>query len=152
MEFKLLRRSMFVLSCVLLFNAPVSAQLSPEAEIRRVEALEKEALLKGDTAMLRELMSPQIVVQNPDNNIIRFQDILSRIRDGKIDYGSFERIIEAVSFIDNIAVVMGKEIIEPRGETLHAGKTVTRRFTNIWVNRDKHWKLAARQATIVSVD
>ena len=47
---------------------------------------------------------------------------------------------------------MGKEIIHAEGITSNAGKTVTRRFTNIWTTENGSWKLTARQATIVSVE
>jgi hypothetical protein len=127
------------------------AQQSEEAEIRKLENLEREAILKGDTTLLRKMMSPQIVVHNPENTIVTFDKIIARVKTGKIDYASFERVIEKVTFIDEMAVVMGHEIIQPQGSTTNAGKTVTRRFTNIWLKESDGWKLTARQATIISV-
>ena len=128
-----------------------SAQQSNEAEIRRIENTEREALLKGDTTILLKLLSPEVVVNNPENTIVTFEQIKKRIRSGKINYSSLERIIENISFVENIAIVMGKEIVTPKGVTTNAGKTVTRRFTNIWMKTKAGWKLTARQATIVSV-
>ena len=128
-----------------------SAQESKEAVIRRIENTEREALLKGDTTILLKLLSPGVVVNNPENSIVTFEQIKKRIRSGKINYSSLERIIENISFVENIAIVMGKEIVTPKGVTADAGKTVTRRFTNIWMNTEAGWKLTARQATIISV-
>ena len=126
------------------------AQQSEEAVIRNIENAEREAILKGDTALLLKLLSRQVVVHNPENTIVTFKQITERIKSGKIDYSSFERIIEKISFVENIATVMGKEIVTPKGVTTNAGKIVTRSFTNIWMKTEAGWKLIARQATIIA--
>ena len=135
----------------MVINGSGSAQQSEESVIRSIENAEREALLKGDTNMLLKLLSPQVVVNNPENTIVTFEQIKERIRSGKIDYSSLERIIENISFVENIAIVMGKEIVTPQGVTKNVGKTVTRRFTNIWMKTEAGWKLTARQATIISI-
>jgi len=127
------------------------AQQSEDRVLRDLENAEREAILKGDTLTLIKLLSPEIVVQNPENTIVRIDQVIERIKNGKINYTSFERLIENISFVENIGIVMGKEIITPNGITTHAGKIVTRRFTNIWIKKDDTWKLAARQATIISI-
>ena len=127
------------------------AQQSDEATLRKLENSEREAILKSDTVTLTKLMSPRVVVQNPENAIVRFSQIMGRVKSGKINYASFDRVIEHISIIENIAIVMGEEIIVPQGVTANAGKTVTRRFTNIWMRDKEDWRLTARQATIVSV-
>ena len=136
----------------LLINNFSSAQQSHEAVIRRLENAEREAILKGDTTMLYQLMSSKIVVQNPENAIVGFRQIISRVKTGKINYASFERIIEKITFISNTSIVMGKEVLVPQGSSQNAGKTITRRFTNIWMKEKDAWKLVARQATIVSIN
>ena len=128
-----------------------SAQNAEETLILKLEDEERDAILKSDTAKLAILMSRQIVVQNPENAIVNFEQILGRIRSGKISYSSFERKIDKVSFINNIAVVMGEETIIPRSTSQNAGKTVKRRFTNVWTKEANEWKLTVRQATIVSI-
>jgi hypothetical protein len=136
----------------LLINNFSSAQQSHEAVIRRLENAEREAILKGDTTMLYQLMSSKIVVQNPENAIVGFRQIISRVKTGKINYASFERSIEKITFIGNTSIVMGKEVLVPQGSSQNAGKTITRRFTNIWMKEKDAWKLVARQATIVSIN
>ncbi len=136
----------------LLINNFSSAQQSHEAVIRRLENAEREAILKGDTTMLYQLMSSKIVVQNPENAIVGFRQIISRVKNGKINYASFERSIEKITFIGNTSIVMGKEVLVPQGSSQNAGKTITRRFTNIWMKEKDAWKLVARQATIVSIN
>ncbi|QNA43515.1 nuclear transport factor 2 family protein [Lacibacter sediminis] len=129
-----------------------SQQQGDEALIRKLEDKEREAILKSDTALLHELMSQKIVVQNPENEILGFQQIMDRIKKGKINYASFERRIDNIAFINGIAVVMGLETLVPKADTQHAGKAVTRRFTNIWTTENGKWKLTARQATIISIN
>jgi hypothetical protein len=97
-------------------------------------------------------MSLEIVVQNPENVIVGFRQIIDRVKTGKINYASFERLIEKVTFFNNTSIVMGKEVLIPQGSTQNTGKTVTRRFTNIWMKEKNVWKLTARQATIVSLN
>lgn len=134
--------------------APVStfAQQSDEAIIKSLEEKEREAILKSDTMQLSNLMSKQIVVQNPENAIVGFRQIIDRIKNGKINYSTFERRIDNIAFVNSIAIVMGLETLLPQGNTKDAGKTVKRRFTNVWTKEKDGWKLTARQATIISIN
>jgi len=90
MKIKLL---LLIVLAVLLSNV-VLAQYSDEAVIRKLENAEREAILNGDTSILYKLMSKKIVVQNPENTIVGFREILERVKAGKISYASFERNIE----------------------------------------------------------
>ena len=136
----------------LFFSVTSFSQQSEETMIRKLEDAEREAILKGDTTQLYILMSKKIVVQNPENNIVGFRQIMDRIRGGKINYSSFERRIDNIALLNGIAVVMGLETLIPQGTTQNAGKTVKRRFTNVWTKENDAWKLSARQATIVSIN
>lgn len=69
------------------------AQTQSDAEIRKLEAREAAAMLKGNTATLIKLWSPNYVVNNPVNMVVDVPTIKWLIRTGKIDYTSFERII-----------------------------------------------------------
>jgi hypothetical protein len=114
--------------------------------------MERQAILKSDTVKLSQLMSRQIIVQNPENAIVGFQQIVNRIETGKINYASFERRIDNIAFINGIAVVMGVETLIPQGDTIDAGKKIERRFTNVWTKEREGWKLTARQATVVQTN
>ncbi|HEY0274289.1 MAG TPA: nuclear transport factor 2 family protein [Chitinophaga sp.] len=128
------------------------AQSKNEQIIRDLERQEMEAVLKGDTVTLFEqLWAPELLVNNPANMVITRPQIVELIKTGKINYETFERIIEQISMVDNTAIVMGREELKPQGVTDHAGKQLTRRFTNICIKRHDQWRLAGRQATIVTV-
>lgn len=129
------------------------AQDPREAEIRRLEQLEREAVMKGDSAALFDkLWSSSMVINTPANVVGTVQGTKALLRSGGLAYILFERNIEKITFNDNIAFVMGGEVIKPQGKQPNAGKTVTRRFTNVWKYANKSWSIIARQATIIKVE
>jgi len=129
------------------------AQDPREAEIRLLEQLEREAVMKGDSVSLFDkLWSPNMVINTPANVVGNVQGTKAMFRSGGLNYLSFERNIEKVTFNENIAIVMGSEVIKPQGKQPNAGKTVSRRFTNIWKYSGNSWSIIARQATIIKVE
>jgi hypothetical protein len=129
------------------------AQDSREAEIRRMENLERESVLKGDSAALfNKIWSPNMIVNTPANIVGTVEGTKAHLRSGDLNYLSFERNIEKITFNDNVAVVMGGEIIKPQGLQVNAGKTVSRRFTHVWLYKNNQWSIIARQATIIKVE
>jgi Domain of unknown function (DUF4440) len=128
------------------------AQDSRELEIRRLENIESEAVLKGDSLTLFKIWSPNMVIHNPANNVITVEGTKMLFRTGKLNYSNFERFIEKITFNENLAIVMGEEKLKPQGLSSNAGKSVTRRFTNIWKFSNNGWNIIARQATIIKVE
>lgn len=124
-----------------------------EAEIRRMETLERESVIKGDsTALFDKIWSPNMIVNTPANVVGTVEGTKAHFRSGALNYLSFERTIEKISFNGNIAIVMGGEIIKPQGTQVNAGKTVTRRFTHVWLYKNNEWSIIARQATVIKVE
>jgi len=117
------------------------------AEIRKLEEQERIAVTSGDTATLFALWSADYVVNNPNNMILTAMQIKKFVRGTGMDKTSFTRNIEKISFIKDVAVVMGSEMVTPNDKNEHAGKPVYRRYTNIWIRDGNSWKLSARQAT-----
>jgi len=37
--------------------------------------------------------------------------------------------------------------VEPKDKFDNGGKSITRRYTNVWIKNDTSWQLAARQAS-----
>lgn len=131
----------------------ISGQDNRESEIRRLENLERESVLKGDSlALFDKIWSPKMVINTPANVVGLVEGTKALLRSGGLSYLSFERNIEKITFNDNIAVVMGGEIIKPQGKQMNAGKVVTRRFTNVWMFSNNSWSIIARQATIIKVE
>jgi len=129
------------------------AQDPREVDIRRMENLERESVLKGDSMVLFDkIWSPNMIVNTPANVVGTVEGTKAHLRSGDLNYLSFERNIEKITFNDNVAVVMGGEIIKPQGHQLNAGKTVTRRFTHVWLYKNNQWTIIARQATIIKIE
>ena len=117
-----------------------------KAEISRLEQLEVRAVVARDAATLERLWGMQYVVNNPNNQIILAKpDPLDRpvLRQSRI---SFDREIEHITVLDDLAISMGSETVVPGADSLSSGKTVRRRYTNIWKKLDGQWKLVARHA------
>ena len=129
------------------------AQDPREVDIRRMENLERESVLKGDSmALFDKIWSPNMIVNTPANVVGTVEGTKAHLRSGDLNYLSFERNIEKITFNENIAIVMGGEVIKPQGKQVNAGKTVSRRFTNIWKYSGSSWSIIARQATIIKVE
>jgi hypothetical protein len=129
------------------------AQDPRAVEIRRLENLERTSILKGDSAALFDkIWSPYMIVNTPANVVGTVEGTKAHFRAGGLNYLSFERNIEKITFNDNVAIVMGGEIIKPRGHQLNAAKTVSRRFTHVWLYNNNRWSIIARQATIIKIE
>jgi hypothetical protein len=127
-------------------------QQTVEDEIRNLEKRELDALLQVDTvALFNKLWSPKMVVNTPANRVGTVEETKKALLSGRIDYSKMERNIERVTINENIAIVMGHEILVPKGLSENVGKTVTRRFTNIWKKTNSNWSMIARQSTIISI-
>ncbi|HTE13412.1 MAG TPA: nuclear transport factor 2 family protein [Chitinophagaceae bacterium] len=120
-------------------------------KIRKLEDMERIAVMKGDTTMLFRLWAEDYVVNNPNNMILTAGQIKAFIRNGGIDVSSFTRNIEKIVFIKDVAIVMGAEIITPKNKSDNGGKNLMRRYTNIWIKSDTSWQLSARQASNIIV-
>jgi len=121
-------------------------QSKDEMEVRRLETLWTQLLDKADTTSLLKIWSKDYVVNNPDGKIATPKDIISLIKKGHV-FPFVERIIEKITFSQNIAIVMGKEIEHSKKTDPNVDQMVTRRFTNIWIKTDSGWQLTARQST-----
>jgi ketosteroid isomerase-like protein len=125
-------------------TASVNAQstTATEAELRKLDSLHAAAVLSGDVKEMDKYWTEDFIVNNPFNEI----DQANRVRNATMTYQSFQRICEAVQVHGNTAILMGREIVVPKGTSPGAGKTITRRYTNIWMKRDGSWRLVARHA------
>lgn len=136
----------------LLFSVCTYSQSAEETEIRKLENAQREAFLKKDTTTLYKIFSPDFVVHAPTNKVTSLQKLKELIRSGEVDMAAFERVTEKVTFNNNIAIAMGHETLNPTGKMPNVGKTVKRRYTNIWMKTNESWQLVARQSTIISVE
>lgn len=69
---------------------------------------------------------------------------------GKISYASYARIVEYAGLRDNMVILMGEEIVRPKGEGDAPTGEVHRRFTDLRKQVGGSCQLTAWQATIIS--
>lgn len=116
-----------------------------EQEIRRLDAAHADAVLRGDLAAMDKIWTKDFKVNNPFNEV----DKAMRIRTGAVTYSSFVREPESIQIFKDTVIVMGRETVVPKGNSPEAGKTINRRYTNIWMKREGKWRLVARHASVI---
>jgi len=120
-----------------------------ESEIKKLEQMEVQAVLKKDTVALLKLWDKDYVVNAPDNKInfagktTLDRPVLNRSRT------SFTREVEQIIVRGNTVFSMGSETVVPTENQASSQPTVKRRYTNIWMKQDGSWKLVARHANVI---
>ena len=121
-----------------------------EAEIRKLDAAQAEAILRKDFEALDRLCAKDFIVNSPRNNIVKGRDgVKELIRQGVIDYGSFTREIEMISIYEKTVIVIGREMIVTKAGAGQTEQSQLRRYTNVWIKRGGRWLLSARHASII---
>ena len=123
-------------------------QSDDEQEIRRLEKHWTDLLDNGDTTSLLRIWSKDYVVNNPSGDIVTPEKIFALMKSGH-KFPKVERIIEKITFNQNIAIVMGKELQQPANLTSNHDEWIPRRFTNVWIRSENGWQLTARQSSEV---
>ncbi|MBX2970567.1 MAG: nuclear transport factor 2 family protein [Cyclobacteriaceae bacterium] len=124
----------------------VFGQTGDDQEIRRLEKYWTELLDNGDTTALLQLWSKNYVVNNPNGEIVTPEKIIALMKSGH-KFPKVQRIIEKITFNQNIAIVMGKELQQPANMTTNKEEWIPRRFTNVWIKSENGWQLTARQSS-----
>ncbi len=138
----------FCLISFILLTTLAFGQSNDEQEIRRLEKHWTELLDKGDTASLLKIWSKDYVVNNPNGQIVTPENIVALMNSGH-KFPKVERIVEKITFNQNIAIVMGKELQQPANMTTNQEEWIPRRFTNVWIRSENGWQLTARQSSEV---
>jgi ketosteroid isomerase-like protein len=132
------------------FSYAQNNDLETEKVIRELEKKEHTAMLNQDIVTLQKIWAPDFLVNAPFNRVtMGSQEVIGLVKKGAISYSSFTRNIEQVMVKGDLAITMGSEEVVPKGDTPGAGKTIKRRYTNIWVKQNDTWQLTARHANEV---
>ena len=142
----------------LLAQTAVHAQ-SRAADSIAVRALDEQARLAAlhrDTAALERLWSDELVVNAPNNQVVRGKRAVldDFVRTRIIDFSSFEREIEFMRVDGDFVTIMGLETLRARTDSpangLRAGEITRRRATNIWRREGSTWRLYIRHANVIT--
>ncbi|MDR7127782.1 ketosteroid isomerase-like protein [Algoriphagus sp. 4150] len=141
-----------VLVTLFIFTLSFSfAQSKDELEIKQLEKHWTELLDKGDTTSLLGIWSKEYVVNNPNGRIVTAKEIIALMKSGHV-FPKVERIVEKITFNQNIAIVMGKELQQPADKPKDLESWIPRRFTNVWIKNENSWQLASRQSSEVCAE
>ena len=130
-----------------------AARVGVAAEALAARGRLDEAFAAQDVDAVAALCATDLVVNTPANMVARREQVLGFFRAGRMNYESADVTVESVDARDDHVVIMGEEVVKPRDTAANAGKTVRRRFTDVWRREsDRKWRLSIRQATITSVE
>lgn len=144
-----MKRIVFTLSFIFCSCFLFAQDQHTEAEIRNLEQLEVQAILKMDTVTLLKLWDKNYVVNAPDNRVnfagktTLDRPVLKRAR------VSFTRDTEHIIIRGDVVFAMGNETVVPADGQVQPQQPVKRRYTNIWMKQNGLWKLMARHANVI---
>lgn len=121
-----------------------------EGLIRKLDAQEREAVFKQDFAAVDRLWAPDLVVNNPENRVVKASS--GPMRTAAVKHTLFNREVESIQIHGDTVIVMGREEVISEGSTRYVGQLVRRRFTNVWMKREGEWRLTARHASVICPD
>ena len=111
------------------------------------------AFAAQDSEAVAAVFAKDLIVNAPSNRVVRRETLIGFFRAGRMDYESVVETIEALEARGEHVVMMGEEVVKPNETAPNPGKTVRRRFTDVWRKEpDGQWRLTIRQATITSVE
>jgi len=113
------------------------------------------AFAAQDVEATAAVSAKDLIVNSPANQVVRLETVLGFFKAGRMNYESSDMTIEGLDARGDHVVIMGEEVVTPRGTAAkpHAGKTVRRRFTDVWRKEpDGEWRLTIRHATIIAVE
>ncbi|HLO91389.1 MAG TPA: nuclear transport factor 2 family protein [Lentimicrobium sp.] len=143
-------RNLLLILMLFLTAQLLSAQsdtIALREEIRKLDMEHATAIFEGDAVALDRLMDDDITVNHPTNRIVKEKkELLDLINQGVIRYTSFDRYPEKFLFFKDMVVVMGHETVVPAKGAPNEGKSIQRRYTNVWMMRDGKWRLTFRHA------
>lgn len=131
------------------------AHTSDEKQVRELDDQERVAALRRDLPALERLWSDEFVVNAPNNQVVvgRRAVLDAFVRSGIINFSAFDRKIEFIRSDGPYVTIMGLETVTPLSDApsagLVAGRSVKRRFTNIWKNEGGTWRLYLRHANVI---
>lgn len=120
-----------------------------EATIRSLEEQNRLAVLHHHLQALERHWSEGLLVNAVVNRVVSRSVELDVHRRGVVRFSSFERHIEQIRLHGDVAIVMGAETVQPAGSHPQAGRTLRRRFTNVWRQEGDTWRMIARHANTI---
>ena len=144
--FTLVAFFMFVYSLYGQTSQSVIDTTKAKEEIKRLYAFEEQLTLTQDTAGIKLYYPDDFVVTNPFNQFIDKEKVIERVNANIIKYSTYKHTFDAFRFYGDMVIVIGSEKVVPTADAVRndAGKTIHRRFTEVWVMRNGQWQKVVR--------
>ena len=137
----------FALAAVFLFASVGFCQSKTESKIRELDQAAAKAILERDDAAVDRYFATDSITNNPrGGQTVGNEGVKALFRSGVINYASFDRVVESVQLRGNVAIVMGNETLTMKSDP---GKSIKRRYTNVWMKNGNSWQIVARHANVI---
>jgi uncharacterized protein (TIGR02246 family) len=117
-------------------------------EVRSLESSRRHAMIAADGAALQLLLAPDCTYTHSTGVVQTRDDVVAMLASKKVRYVSFTTPSETYhEYGEGTVVITGTQTIALEVE--EKPRTVTNRFTVVWVNMDGSWSCVAYQSTSV---
>lgn len=120
---------------------------STEQEVSRAEDARYDIMIRNDQVAFDAILADEFVYHQPSGAIVRKAQFMANYKSGDVKINSAVRENVTTKIYGDTATAMGDTKVEfvLKGEP----KKVHLRYLNVWLKRDGHWQLAARQSAYV---
>lgn len=154
-------RALLVVAAALAFagtaiaQQPLTGRNPDEIAVLAADALQRDAVASGDAARISAQFHPSFLVNAPNNRVMTRDEVARMAASGEIRNDNWIRVPERVSVTGDVAVVMGRESLvtaagSEQAQAFGAGRSLERRFTNVYLRSQGEWRLLARHAHVVT--
>lgn len=143
---------MRLIGCAILLTLAAPAAAQDEPSLRKADAAQHEAARTRNADALQAMMHPAFQVNSPEGEMWPREKVVAMWRNGGIGHDRFDRTVESVILDGDVGVVAGRETVQPSADSIagqrrtDGGRSVQRRFTNVWLWKDGRWQFLARHA------
>jgi ketosteroid isomerase-like protein len=117
-----------------------------EKEIRAAEKVHVSAFASNDAAAIEALFPEDFLVNNPRYEVFDKRQLMEVVQRGMLTLQAYSQDIERIRRYGDIVVVMGRDSVVFAPPSPDAGRSIRRRFTDIWQLDNGQWQFIARHA------
>jgi hypothetical protein len=130
-----------------------AVQTADQRAVLAADERQREAVASANTEAITAIADPNLRVNAPNNRVLTREDLVRMVASGEIRNEVFSRTAEDVIITGDVGVVMGHEEVFPGAGSeqarMYGQRTLTRRYTNVYIRRDGAWYHLARHANII---
>ena len=133
-----------VLLTIVLLVSSAGAGAQSEQEIEQVEDARYAAMVNMNLQALGDILADEFLYHRASRKVSTKSEFIDGLKTGEVRFNGAERYDVRIRFYGDIAASMGSTRVdyERNGEL----RQEDLRYLNVWVKRDGHWQLVARQS------